>query len=121
MSNVAALSARVEALRKDVTEADGYAEACRAAAGRLDQTAGALAGVTVHAAPMRSRSARVTRATGNAERATDAVRSVRSALDGAGDDLRGIARKYARRAEAARADLRIAQAQLAAAIQNGVG
>lgn len=121
VSNVAALSARVEALRKDVDEAEGYAEACRAAASRLDRTAAALARVTVHAAPMRSRSAGIERATGKAEGAAGAVRSVRSALDGAVDELRGIARRYARRADAARAELRIAQARLAAAVQNGVG
>ncbi|BCL14453.1 hypothetical protein [Micromonospora sagamiensis] len=121
MSNVAALSARVDALRKDVAEADGYAQACRTTASRLDGTVAALSGTAVHTGSMRSRSARVERATGRVESAADAIRSVRSALDGACDDLHGIARRYERRADAARADLRVAQAQLAAAVQNGAG
>jgi hypothetical protein len=121
VSNVAALSARVDALRKDVDEADGYAEACRAAASRVQGTVATLAGVSVHTGSMRSRSARVARATGKAEDAADAIRSARSTLDGAVDDLRGIARKYERKADAARADLRVAQAELAAAERNGVG
>lgn len=120
VSNVAALTARVDALRNDVDEADGYAEACRAAASRLQGTVATLAGVSVDTGSMRSRSARVVRATAKAEDAQDAIRSTRSTLDGTVDDLRGIARKYERKADAARADLRVAQAELAA-VRNGVG
>ncbi|MEU8385077.1 hypothetical protein [Streptosporangium sp. NPDC048865] len=121
MSTVATLTARVEALRDAADEAEGYARACRSAARRIQGVSAALSGVTVDTGGMRSRSARVERAKTTAEGAGVVVRSTRAALDGTVNELQGIARKYDRKADAARADLRVARTRLEAALLNGTG
>ncbi|MER5643743.1 hypothetical protein [Streptosporangium sp. NPDC002524] len=121
MSTVATLTARVEALRDAADEADGYAQACRYAARRIHGVSAALSGVSVDTGGMRSRSARVERAKTTAEGAGGAVRSTRAALDRAVNELQSIARKYDRKADAARAALRVARTQLATALLDGTG
>ncbi|MFY1625662.1 hypothetical protein ACN261_08100 [Micromonospora sp. WMMD723] len=121
MSNVDALAARVRALKERVDEADGYARACRAALARLRGPLGTLSTVSVDVGGLRSRSAKVDRARSQAESAREVVGTARSRLADAAGDLGRIAGRYERQADMARADLRAARKQLAAAMASGVG
>jgi fructose/tagatose bisphosphate aldolase len=119
MSKVAALAAKVRALQASVDEAEGYAQACRATAARLEGPLGTLSGVTIDVAGMRSKSAKVDRTRARAESAQDVVDSARSRLSNAVGDLDGVARKYERKAAALRADLKAASYQLELAMAGG--
>ncbi|MFF3853580.1 hypothetical protein [Micromonospora sp. NPDC002575] len=121
MSNVDALAARVRALEEKIDEADGYARACRAALARLRGPLDTLSTVSVDVGGLRSRSAKVDRARSRAESAREVVGTARSRLADAAGDLGRIAGRYERRADTARADLRAARKQLAAAVASGVG
>jgi hypothetical protein len=114
VSEVDALTGRVRTLRAEATEADRYAEACRAAATRLHGPLAALGDSPVNLGGMRSRSAVVSSAQARADAASGTVHAVRGALSGVVDDLGMIARKYERQADAARADLLVALRRLAA-------
>jgi len=109
------LGARVDALRAEVEEAERYARACRTAATKLQDRADALGAVSPVTGGMRSRSARINRARTRVGSACAAVDAVRTALSEVVCDLGGIARRYDRKADAARADLRAASLQLALA------
>ena len=116
MSDVAALSARVDALQAKVDEAERYAQACRAAVARLKAPADALSAVSVDVAGLRSKSAKVDRARARAASAGRDVNAVRSRVSDALGDLERVARTYERRAQEARLDLRAASMQLAYAV-----
>ena len=116
MSDVTALSARVDALQAKVDEAERYAQACRTAVARLRGPAEALSGVSVSVAGMRSRSAKIDRARARASSAGRDVDAIRSRVTDALSDLERVARTYERRAQEARLDLRAASMQLAHAL-----
>jgi chromosome segregation ATPase len=116
VSDVAVLSARVDALQAKVDEAERYAQACRTAVARLRAPADALSGMSVDVAGLRSRSAKIDRARARAASAGRDVDAVRSRVADALSDLERVARTYERRAQQARLDLRAASMQLAYAL-----
>ncbi len=116
MSKIPALIAKVNALQGKVNQAEGYAQACRAAVTQLEGALGALSSVSIDVAGMRSQSARVDRAREKAVSAQQGVRATRSRVSDAAGELNRIASKWERKADAFRSDLNAAKAELAGAV-----
>ncbi|WP_139342309.1 MULTISPECIES: hypothetical protein [Protofrankia] len=116
MSEVDILRARADALQDSLDEADRYARECRAVAARLRAPLDRLSDVTIDVRGMRSKSARIDRARTRAESARNAVGSARANVSDMVDELQNIARRYERKADAARADLTVATSRLAMAV-----